>query len=45
MIVERGFISTYYKISSWLGSVDFRYGGKFIINEYIKARKFMFSYI
>ena len=42
---ERGFINTYDKISSWLGSVDLRYSSKFIINEYIKVRKFMFSYI
>ena len=45
MSFERGFISTYDKISSWLGSVDLRYSSKFILNEYIKARKFMFSYI
>ena len=40
-----GFISTYNKVYSWLGSGNLRYSGKFIINEYIKARRFMFSYI
>ena len=45
MSFERGFIGTYDKISSWLGSVDLRYSSKFIINEFIKARKFMLSYI
>ena len=45
MSFERGFISTYNKISSWLGSVNLRYSDKFIINKYIKARKFVFFYI
>ena len=36
MSFVRGFISTYNKVFSWLGSVNLRYSGKFIIKEYIK---------